>query len=267
MANHAEVLSALGRFEAATELAVEVLRTSNLSNPDRPRFESTMACLAAVTKNMSEHSRPDEVAASLFHIVNLVEKVPEKCRHFASSVCGPFHRHLAVCLEKQGNLAGAELVLMKGLRHMAAAFLMPRLRPPTLVNTLLETPRDDEETRGRLVRELTQHLDSEDGRFSVDFLQQMANIGRHLYIWDRPDDCWELLDALCSHLEAEWGETHVQTKAMLDFRDDMIVWFYEARENGEKLNAERTAAQGVDSGVDVAAGDSSEGNAPETAAG
>jgi hypothetical protein len=92
------------------------------------------------------------------------------------------------------------------------------------------------------------------------FLQALANIGRCLYSLDRFDDCWTLLDALCDHMLAEWGETHVLTKDVLRFRDDMKKWHVEAgrmaqeaREGGDAGSKEKgpaaVAAQRIDSGV------------------
>jgi hypothetical protein len=267
MANHAETLAALGRFEEATEMTLDLLRKHYLTDPEKPNFEGTMACLRDVTKKMSEHSPAEEVEPLLLKIFNLVERVPEKCRQFAFTVCGPFHQHLAVCLEKQGKVVGPEFVLNRGIEHMAKALPLPKLQPPTLAESLLEGPGDDyKETRQRLLQEVIQNLDSEDGRFSVAFLQEMANIGRRLYIQGRVEECWVLLNAMCRHLQTEWGESHTQTKAVMEFRDEMEKWHVERGQKAQELEDMRKRAVPVDGAVDLAQDDSSDGNTPETVA-
>jgi tetratricopeptide (TPR) repeat protein len=256
-AAHAESLAAEGRFDDAARLAMQALDNSELTTF---RFGKTMTCLAGVTEAMSRHSPPEEVAPLLFNIVNHAERVGEMWPHFAFTVCGPFHRNLAACLERQGDVAGALLVMRKGISNMARNFPGPEPPARAVADELLCTPADDEETRQRLLREMVQCLDSDNGRFNDVFLQALANIGRCLYSLDRFDDCWTLLDALCDHMLAEWGETHVLTKDVLRFRDDMKKWHVEAgrmaqeaREGGDAGSKEKgpaaVAAQRIDSGV------------------
>ncbi|KAK4041966.1 regulatory protein AfsR [Parachaetomium inaequale] len=215
-AAHAESLAAEGRFDDAARLAMQALDNPKLIS-FQSQFGKTMACLAGVTEAMSRHSPPEEVAPLLFKIVNHAERVGQMWPHFAFTVCGPFHRHLAVCLERQGDVAGALLVMRKGISNMAFTFPGPAPPARAVADELLRAPADEEETRQRLLREMVQCLDSDNGRFSDVFL--------HI---DRFGECWTLLDAMCDHMLAEWGETHLLTKAVLGLRDDMKKWHVEA---------------------------------------
>ncbi|KAG7288356.1 hypothetical protein NEMBOFW57_007887 [Staphylotrichum longicolle] len=258
IAAHAESMAAEGRFDDAVRLAIETLSHRELSGY---QFGDTIACLARITEALSQHSPPEEVTPSLRDIVDHAERVEDTWEHIPFTVCGPFHRHLAVCLERQGDVAGAILVMRKGISTMAHAFPGPVEPTRAVAFGLLDAPPDEEEKRQRLLRELIQRLDSDDGRFNEEFLQRLANIGRLLYSFDRFDECWTLLDALCDHLLAEWGETHLLTKDMLKFRDEMKKWHVEAgrmaREIGKDGDADSTeketpaavAAQRVDSAV------------------
>ena len=259
-AAHAESLAAEGRFGDATRLAMQALDSPKLM---WNKFGETMACLAGVTEAMSRHSPPEEVVPSLFNIVSRAERVDEMWPHFAFTVCGPFHRHLAVCLERQGDVAGALLVMRKGIRNMAFAFPGPAPPARAVADQLLKAPADEEGTRQRLLREMVQCLDSDNGRFSVAFLRSLANIGRCLYSMDRFAECWTLLDALCDHMLAEWGETHQVTKSVLGFREEMKKWHVEVdrmgretRERGDADSKEKepAAAQRFDSAVAIEPG-------------
>jgi len=246
-AAHAESMAAEGRFDDAARLAMEAL--------DNPWFErglvsSILDCLAGVTEAMSRHSPPEEAVPLLFNIVNQAERVDIVWKHIPFAVCGPFYRHLAACLERQGDLAGALLVMRKGISNMAFSLLGPTLPARAIAQDLLDAPAGEDETRERLLQELVQCLDSEEGRFSDVFLEALANIARCLYSLDRFDECWALLDALCGHLLAEWGETHRLTKKVLGFRDDMKEWHVEAgRMAGEAGDKEPAAPQEVGSAV------------------
>ncbi len=116
------------------------------------------------------------------------------------------------------------MIVDKGIRQLASAFPLPELHSTGLASSLIEAPADDEGTRRRLLQEVVQGLDSEDGRFDVYFLARMANIGRHLFVQDRTAECAALLDAICEHMVAEWGEKHEHTKATVGFRDDIATW-------------------------------------------
>ena len=167
---------------------------------------------------------PDEMVPLLFKILSHLEPIPEMWWQFPFIVCPPFHRHLAICLDRQGDAAGADLVVEKGIRQLASAWPLPELEPPGLANSLIEAPADDEGTRRRLLQEVIQGLDSEDGRFDFYFLARMANIGRHLFVQGRTIECESLLNAICQHMVAEWGEKHEHTKIVARFRDDMATW-------------------------------------------
>lgn len=268
-AHHAETLAALGRFQEATEITVDLLQKDHLTNPQHLNFSHNIVCLTAVTKKMSEHSPIEEVEPLLTKILDAVDKVPGKLLQFSFNLCAPFYQHLAVCQEKQGDLPGAESALARGMKRMANALAFPRLYPPTLIGSLLEAPEDDNESRQRLMQGLLQNLDSEAGRFSVPFLWQIANIGRHLYVRGRADECMALLNALCRHMRAEWGENNGNTLPLVDFRDGMERWHIERCERAKKIeerNEKETAetiAQ-IDSALDLGSEDTVDGGDPET---
>ena len=116
------------------------------------------------------------------------------------------------------------MVIAKGIRQLASAWPLPELQPPGLASNLIDAPADDEGTRRRLLEEVIQGLDSEEGRFNFYFLARMANIGRHLFVQDRTAECAALVNAISEHMVAEWGEKHEHTKIVMRFRDDMLTW-------------------------------------------
>ena len=237
----AESAAALGYIEEAAERVQQLLQGRGFMDPEGPKFGDITACLADLTKTLSMHRPADKTLPLLFNILSHLERIPQMWRQYPFNVCAPFHRHLAASLDRQGDTAAADLVVNKGIRLLASAFSLPELQPPGLASSLIEAPDDDDGTRRQLLHQVIQGLDSEAGRFNVDFLRRMANIGRYLFVQNRAAECTALLDAICEHMAAEWGEKHVQTRAVVGFRDDMATWIAGGRPTAREPEAGREA--------------------------